>query len=321
MQAAELLKSSCPQSAILITVLTSMVRLEVFAGLSSTKSVRDKVLFLWVCQSSQLFRISPYVLRETSCYLGLCAFLPAILGSHLLLFDLANETVQKEELPFAFSQGTRFCQLDAVTVVGVGGSAGQSEVWAVSLQTCATWRLPDLVCGRGSAGVIHCRNAVYVFGGTVRGQALRSCEVLHAQKWESLPNMQQPHSHFSPCVHETSIYLPDVSCNSLMEVFFPDQMTFILMNWRLPCILSPSVAFMTKGQLVVVTCARKLITCDLHSSVTVSSTQTNETLSGTSSFQPLSFQHKVYWVRLGSLAVVGYDESTNRVFEYKTIEK
>lgn len=293
-----------------------MVRLEVFAGLSSAESVRDKVLLLWVCQSAQLGRISTYVLRETSGYLGLCAFLPAILGSHLLLFDLASETVQKEELPVAFSHGTRFCQLDAVTVAGVGGSTGQSEVWGVSLQTCAAWRLPDLVCGRGSAGVVSYRSTVYAFGGTVRGQALRSCEALQV-KWESLPNMQQPHSHFSPCVHEVSIYLPDVSCNSLMEVFSPGQRSFDVVNWQLPCILSPSVAFMTNGQLVVVTCARKLITCDLHGSVTVSATQTIETLSGTSSFQPLSFQRKVYWVRLGSLAVVGYDENTKRVFEYK----
>lgn len=293
-----------------------MARFEVFAGLSNIETVRDKILLLWACQSSLWSKLNERVLRETCCYLGLCAFLPAILGSRLLLFDLANESAQKEELPVCFSQGTRFCQLDALTVVGVGGSSSQVEVWAVSLQTCATWRLPDLICGRGSAGVIRYEDTVYAFGGTARGQILNSCEALE-ETWTGLPRMQLPHSHFTPCVYANSIYLPDVSCDSLMEVFFPAQVCFSMTKWQLPCILSPSVSFMAHGKLVVVTCARKLITCDLSGSVTVSYTHMEETLSGASSFQPLYFQHKVYWVRLGSLAAVGYDETTKRVFEYK----
>lgn len=293
-----------------------MARFEVFAGLSNIEAVRDKILLLWACRSSLWSGLDDRALQEACGYLGFCAFLPAILGSHLLLFDLANETAQKEELLVSFSQGTRFCLLDALTVVGVGGSSSQVEVWAVSLQTCATRRLPDLICGRGSAGVIRYGDTVYAFGGIVRGQILSSCEVLK-EVWTGLPSMQSPHSHFTPCEYANSIYLPDVSCESLMEVFFPAQMCFGFTNWQLPCILSPSVSFMAHGKLVVVTCARKLVTCDPSGSVTVSFSQMEETLSGASSFQPLYFQHKVYWVRLGSLAVVGYDETTKRVFEYK----
>ena len=294
---------------------------QVFAGLLSNPTVRAKVLLMWFFDlRTDLRRPSVNVLREICLFQGQSAFLPAIWGDRLMLFDLENETAQTETLSQKFSMGARFCLMDPVNVLCVGGSSAQSSVFSASLLDCCLKPKADMCKGRSSPGLIKHRGIVYVFGGaTAKGTAMVHCEKFEvaSELWTGLPNMQRGKKAFMPCSYEGEIYLADTSPHGLLEVFSPASCQFTVLSTAVPDLLSASVSVVVAGRRMIMTCCQQMAVWAIHKEAQfrLSHMRSTHTLSGTSSVPAMRLGHKVFWVRLGSTGLVIFDVNNERLCE------
>jgi len=136
------------------------------------------------------------------------------------------------------------------------------SVYELDLASIQLSPLPGLRVPRAYAGVAKNEEFVYIFGGQGQGmKVLNSCEKysLRDKLWLSLGNMQFGRCEFTPCPFQANIYLLSPKTTLKIEKFSTETDVFAQISVPLPGQLqSPSVSFISNGELYLLTDSQKL---------------------------------------------------------------
>lgn len=174
----------------------------------------------------------------------------ALVGSSWIEFALPSGDSQTTTLATEFEAGCSVIVLEGEQALVLGDKAT-----LLNLNTMQLSELGKPSTSRVFAGILKHQSFIYAFGG--QSPAVCSCEVLDLEErsWDSLANMQQPRSAFTPCLYEESVYLADSSqVHRVIEVFDLSSKEFTALEMELPDSLrGRSVSFFVGSELVLLT--------------------------------------------------------------------
>lgn len=178
----------------------------------------------------------------------------AVYFNKVELYDFATQQSTRHSLSVDFGDGGSYIELDANTMLCVGGFPPSARVYSLNLSSLQLTPLAGLHVPRCGAGVAKVTAWIYVFG----GQGQISCEKYRSgdKQWQALANMHYPRSHFTPCSFNALIYLVSSSEDRVVESFNPSTEVFTVLAVSLPQQLrlnSHSVAFVSNGELFLLT--------------------------------------------------------------------
>ena len=194
---------------------------------------------------------------ETPTYSTL--LIPAILDTRLQLYDAIHQTYTQLFLPIKVSNGARHCLIDDTSLLVVGGCPASPDTKLIDVGTGNISQLQMMAVPRWAPGLIKYGDFAYVFGGV----GLKSSEKLplSSKAWQSLPDMQEPRSYFTPCISSDRIYLP--ASQQAVEVFTPYSESFSVLPIVLSQLTGASVALVRYGKLTVITSDYQVARCRL----------------------------------------------------------
>lgn len=197
-------------------------------------------------------------------------WLPLVYGNTADLHNLSTSTSEKNLLTVDFKEGGSFLELGNV-VLCFGGSPASKSVYSLSLGSFELKPQPELNIPREAPGLAKANGFIYVFGGkTAQNATLASCEKWSVNSQAETRSMKHPRAHFTPCTLHKSVYLASADAHRAIEVFNTDTETFSLLAVTLPAQLNVgkfSVAFIAKGELVLLTRGKQVARWSMESSV------------------------------------------------------
>ena len=203
-------------------------------------------------------------------------YFASVYRSKVQLYDLATGELTTHELTVNLGDGGAYAQLDASTLLCVGAHPASVAVYELRLPSCQLVSMFPLNTPRCAPGIVQVEARIYVFGGRDKQlSAFKTCEKMQLsnKRWSSLRNeMFRVRSHFTPCLHNSLVYLP--SCrdtdNKAVESFDPETETFNLLNVQLPEKLvlgKASVCFVANEELCLLTLGQQMARLRLESEV------------------------------------------------------
>ena len=191
----------------------------------------------------------------------LAAFTPN--DSGLVVFTLSTQEVHKVSVQAAFLAGMVSCLINTVDLLCVVGS----DATRVCLLDGAVTHEEKLIDARTWPGLIADQQCVRAFGGNPFAMS-RTCEKfsLVTKQWTAFPSMNFPRACFTPCFHNSEIYLPEVdNGEKQLEAFQPASETYRLLLLKLTGSAFGSVSCINDGNLLVLTYLRVLYSWRLDS--------------------------------------------------------
>lgn len=210
------------------------------------------------------------------------------------IYDVESKELEQATLAVDLGEGGSYVALDRENLLCVGAEPPSAAVYALHLSSLDLTGLSPLCTPRAGAGVARARGFVYVFGGWNGLKGLNSCEKydLHMDQWFPLSNMQYNRSMFTPCVFGNLIYLPCPYTTSVIETFSLTAETFKTLPVSLPNELKfGSVAFVTGGELCILTGYKQVARWKIGSESEFSIATTNKKCASTQ--QPLKLNSLV----------------------------
>ena len=192
---------------------------------------------------------------------------PAVWGNMLSLYDLSTRNISQVSLSVTFTDGTSYIDIDHSTLLCLGGYPSCTDVYALHLHSAQLNTCPALTDSRCATGAVRWGNCVYAMGGIDRaGGLMSSCEKwqTNAERWTEIAPMRYPRAYFTPCRHESLLYLLSTKSKDhrAIETFNPATETFSLLAVSLPPQLklsAASVSFVCDGELCLLTHKKQLV--------------------------------------------------------------
>lgn len=277
------------------------------------KCEQEKVQLVWLYQI-QRPRLCTNLLREIAEYLNYSFRLLGVFESRLSIYVVPGKYSKTVTLSASVTDGTRHCWLNPNSVLFVGGGSYLRNLPVVSdaflldaLDFSIVQQAP-MSEARFSPGLINVQEEALVFGG-YNGSALATCEkyIMRKKAWECLPSMKYPRYSFSPVKYLNKVYLPCIiTVSSVLEAFVPAENRFEEASVQLPTSSNCSLAFMSEGLLVVLSCNNFL----WYWNVATNQSNSGKSVPGRtylSSCSPVVVEDTVYWVVFNTGELASFD--------------
>ena len=115
---------------------------------------------------------------------------------------------------------TSFAMLSPITLAGYGGNQKPRQLFTVNLNHLRLQHCAEGLEDRQGAGLVAVESVLYIFGGKSKRSA-EKCD-LYSGKNTAISLMQVERYRFSPCQHQTKVYLP----GRIIEIYDPNTLAY-----------------------------------------------------------------------------------------------